>query len=534
MTTNLLQSDLWRLPLAGYDPWRDSDGFVFDEKTANNIIGWIEAHCILAGGDGAGKKYRLLDWQKQFYGHLFGWRHANNRDIRRYKTAILYIPKKNGKTSMAAPIIPLTLKHGKGEQQIKAIAPSKGQASIIMDKVRGIIDGSEHIGKGVRVIPHMKSFYYMRNGIESSAKVVSNDGKLQHGQEPSLVIVDETLSFTNRSGVDALTSGMHSRENGLIIHMTTAQGNGYSPFASEVELAERIRDGKTVNPRYFPVIFAAPADADWHDEKVWMAVNPSLGTTIRLEKLREEHELACLSKEEEIKFRRYYLNQPIATSDTWLALSDWDACREMERDDLDGRECIAGIDLSSSDDISAVVLWFPREKAVICRFYCPEKTYSAKMEYRAVFSDYLRRCPGPVIDYQRIREDLHFDRKKYNITHVGFDPAFARDLSAQLEGDGFNMIKVGQGSVFLTDPTRQIERHVRNHDLCHFRDPVLRWMVGNAVLYTGHNGQVAKVTKRHKSSQGKIDGLSALITAKAVELEGAVVEEKKELVFRSF
>lgn len=509
---------IWKEKIAGFDPWACPGDSRFDVKTANRVISFIEEHCRHSKGEFFGQKIILEKWEKQLFGHLFGWKRKDG--TRRFRYLFLYVPRKNGKTMIAACFLPLLMKYdNEMGADVYCCAAAVSQASIVYDFARMMVLQDDDLGQGVKVWKTTKTMEYTDDigRTMGTCKVLSSDGDLILGTNPHAYIIDEVLAQKKFDIMENLESGVGTRRQPLGIYLTTASDDGYNPCNIKLDYAKMVRDGVAQDPSYFPVIYETSTGENWHDEAVWMKANPNLGVTVKLDFLRSEFQKALKNKADEIKFKRRYLNMQVAGMDSWLNMDDWMNCpNDMKPEELDGQDCYLGLDLSSTTDISATALFFPAHEACLCRFYVPDTAYQNKIEYAAMFKGHLRVIPGPTIDYNVIYEDVVELGKKYRVKAIGFDPWHAKELSKRLEEAKFDMVQIGQSAKIMTDPIKQLEATIRQRKLRHFFNPVLRWMAGNCFLWTDTNGKACKIIKKNKDSPGKIDGMIALAMAKAV------------------
>ena len=511
--------DFWKQPIAGFDPWACPGDAVFDQDTAVRICKFIEAHCRHSKGQFYGQLIHLEDWEKQVIGHLFGWKKPDG--TRRFRYIFIYIPRKNGKTFLASCLIILLMKYdGELGADVYCCAAAVSQAGIVYDYARMMVLMDKDLKNGIKIWKATKTMEYIDKygRTKGTAKVLSSDGDLILGTNPHAYIIDEVLAQKKFEVMENLESGTGTRRQPLGAYLSTAADDGHNPCNIKLDYAKLVRDGQALDPSYFPVIYETHPTADWKDEKVWAKVNPNLGVTVKLDFLRSEMVKALKNKADEIKFKRCYLNMQVSGLDSWLDMEDWRNCpNDINPEDLLGQDCNLALDLSDTSDICADVAYFPGFNACICFFYCPETAYNNKIEYAAMFKEHLRIMPGTSIDYDIIYNDIVDDiSKKYKVVSIGFDPWHAKDLSKRLEEKKFDMVQIGQSAKVLTDPIRQLERQIKQKQLRHFNNPVLKWMAGNCFLWTDTNGKACKIIKKHKDSPAKIDGMIALVMAKAV------------------
>ena len=509
----------WREPIAGFDMWKNPGDAKFDIKTANRVIKFIESHCRHSKGKFARQLFHLELWEKKLFGHLFAWKRPNGK--RRFRNLFLYIPRKNGKSMIAAVLLIFLMKYdGEFGADVYCCAAAKSQAKFVYDPARNMIALDDELKNGMTVFKSTKTMEYADDTgmIIGMAQVLGSDGDLILGSNPHGYIIDELLAQKKFDIMENLESGVGTRDQPLGIYLTTAADDGFNPCNIKLEYAKRVRDGYD-DPTYFPIIYETLPTEDWHNEKVWAKANPNIGVTVTWDFMRSEYRKALTNKADEIKFKRRYLNMQVAAINAWLDMDNWNNCPvDMKPEELMNEKCYLGIDLSSTNDISAVIQYFPVQQACLCHFYCPESAFQNKIEYGALFKDWLRIMPGSTIDYDMIYDDIVCLSEKYQIEGIGFDPWHAKDLCKKLK-DKFGeekMIQIGQSAKIMTDPIKQLDKQIKDKALRHFMNPVLQWMAGNAKLWTDQAGKACRVTKAHKDSPAKVDGIIALIMAKAV------------------
>ena len=311
--------------------------------------------------------------------------------------------------------------------------------------------------------------------------------------------------------------------------ITTAGFDRHSICWEQHTYAEQVLAGVIEDSAFFAYIAAADPDDDWTDPAVWRKANPSFGVTISEDQFAEDCREAREAPAKENSFRRYRLNQWIESEIRWLSLEKWDAC-SAAADDLAGRDCFAGLDLSSTTDLSAFVLVFPREDrfAVLPFFWIPEDGMRRRdRRDRVPYTEWVRQglieaTPGEVIDYDRIRARINELGQRYAIKMIAIDRWNATQLASQLEGDGFEMVAFGQGYASMNAPTKRLEQIMLGGQLAHAGNPVLRWMANNVSLETdaADNWKPSK-----KRSRERIDGIVALIMGLGMAQDNPISDE---------
>lgn len=492
-----------------------AESFVFDERAADKAVRFFEKILVHTKGEWSGHGFTLMDWQRDgIIRPLFGWKRADGK--RRYRTAYIEIPRKNGKTTLAAGIaLYLLFADEEPGAEVYSAASDRDQAAICFEQAKGMVEDSPlrkfaDVWKRAIVVPKTRSSY----------KVLSADAFTKHGLNASGVVFDELHAQPTRELWDVLTTATGARRQPLVVAITTAGYDRTSICWEQHVYAQQVLSGVIEDPAFFAYVSAAEESADWTDPAVWHKANPALGQTIKLDYLQTECERAKQVPAYQNTFRRLHLNQWTLQDTRWLDLGAWDACGlPVDLDGLAGRTCYGGLDLASTTDLAAFVLVFPpSEEAepyqVLPVFWCPaenilERARRDRVPYDAWARDgFLRATPGNVIDYATICTDIQALGAQFNIQEIAFDRWGAAQMSQQLDGAGFTMIPFGQGFASLSAPTKELLRLVLDKSLAHGGHPVLRWMADNAAARQDPAGNI-KLDKA--KSTGRIDGLIALI-----------------------
>jgi phage terminase large subunit-like protein len=270
------------------------------------------------------------------------------------------------------------------------------------------------------------------------------------------------------------------------------------------------------------VVFGLPDDADWTDEKNWYKSNPSLDYTIAIDKVRDAFHKAQETPADENMFRQLRLNQWVKQSIRWMPMDKWDECGGVVNPyELEGRLCYAGLDLSSTSDLTTFVLVFPPEEEgepyiVLPFFWLPAETLQLRVRRDHVMYDqwekqgYILTTEGNVVHYGFIEKFICDLGERYNIREIAYDRWNATMMVQQLEDDGFTMVPFGQGYRDMSPPTKELMRIVLEKKLNHGGHPVLRWNMDNTFVRTDPAGNL-KIDKQ-KSTE-KVDGAVALVMA---------------------
>ena len=514
----------------------------YDKDAADYAVMFIESLCHTKG-TWAGKPFELIDWQEQIIRDLFGVLKPNG--YRQFNTAYIEIPKKQGKSELAAAVA-LLLLCGDGEEraEVYGCAADRNQAKIVFDVAVDMVRFCPALSKRVKILESQKKITYLPTN--SSYQVLSADVANKHGFNTHGVIFDELHTQPNRKLFDVMLQGSGDARMQPLYFLITTAGNDTNSICYEVhQKAIDIAEGRKVDPTFYSVIYGAAEDEDWTDPKVWKKANPSLGITVGIDKVKAACESAQQNPGEETAFRQLRLNQWVKQSVRWMPMDKWDACAfPVSEDDLEGRICYGGLDLSSTTDITAFVLVFPPldeedKYYILPYFWIPEETLDLRVRRDHVPYDLWERqgtlmtTEGNVVHYGYIEKFIERLGEKFNIREIAFDRWGAVQMVQNLEGMGFTVVPFGQGFKDMSPPTKELMKLVLEEKIAHGGHPVLRWMMDNIFIRTDPAGNIK--ADKEKSTE-KIDGAIATIMGldRAIRCgndTGASVYDSRGLLF---
>ena len=514
-----------------------------DKAKADRAVKFIENLCHTKG-KWAGKRFWLLPWQEQLIRDIFGI--VKPDGYRQFRTAFVEICKKVGKSELAAAVaLYLLYADNEPSAEVYGAAADRQQASIVFDVARQMVEMSPALLKRSKLMTATKRI--VNYGNSGYYQVLSAEVGGKHGFSVSGLVFDEIHTQPNRQLYDVLTKGSSdARQNPLHFIITTAGTDRHSIAYELHTKAVDILEGRRVDPTFYPVVYGLKDDEDWEDEANWYKVNPSLGYTVDIERLRDAYREAKQNPADEVTFKWLRLNMWVSSTVAWIPDAIFmKGNEEIDLAALEGRDCYGGLDLSSTGDITALVLMFPPrdedEKYILLPFFwVPEETIPQRVKAASVPYDiwerqgYLLSTEGNVIHYDFIEKFINDLAEKYHIVEIAVDRWNATQMIQNLEGDGFTMVPFGQGFASMSGPTKDFYRLLMEGQIIHGGHPVLRWMAGNVVVDTDPAGNI-KVTKA--KSKEKIDGIVAAIMAldrcirNQTEPQGSVYDERGLLVF---
>ncbi|QGT99514.1 Phage terminase, large subunit [Candidatus Syntrophocurvum alkaliphilum] len=501
---------------------------MYDEKRAQHAVNFI--NCLKhTKGQWRGVPFDLLPWQDKIIRDIFGTVKENG--YRQYNTAYIEVPKKNGKSELAAAVaLLMTCGDNEWGAEVYGCASDRQQASIVFDVAVDMVDQSPALKKRIKPVMSIKRLIYKPTN--SFYQVLSAEAYTKHGLNVHAVVFDELHAQPNRDLFDVMTKGSGDARLQPLYFLITTAGTDRNSICYEVhQKAVDILEGRKNDPTFYPVIYGINDNDDWSLEENWYKANPSLGYTIDVEKVRNAYNSAVDNPAEENLFRQLRLNQWVKQSVRWMPMEKWDSCDEnIDLDSLRGRECYAGLDLSSTTDITAFVLVFPprteQENYIILPyFWIPDENLKVRVRRDHVPYDvwekqgYIKTTEGNVVHYAFIEKTIEELGKIYNIKEIAFDRWGAIQMAQNLDDMGFTVIPFGQGYKDMSPSSKELMKLTLEKKIAHGGNPVLRWMMDNIYIKTDPAGNIKP--DKDKSTE-KIDGAVALIMAldRAIRNEG--------------
>ncbi len=515
-----------RTAIPGYDPWATAGlGQQFDVRLAQRAIAFFHDVLVFVEGERAGTPFDLEPWQAAIVGNLFGWVEEKTGH-RRYREAFVLVPRKNGKTSLAAGIVLyLLLCDGEPGAQVYSAAAEQSQAALIFRHAMQMIALRSDLSTRTRVYRAFKSIEVPETG--SIFRALTADAQTKHGLSVHGAVIDELHAHPTRDLVDVLQTGTGSRRQPLMVHITTSDYERVSICNEKYEYAKKVRERTIDDSSFMPVVYEASVDDPWDSVKTWKKANPNLGVSVREDYLERECAKAKESPAYLNTFLRLHLNIRTNADVAAFDMRHWDACRgekgfQALATELEGQECFAGLDLASTEDLVAFVLVFPGAgNAVLPFFWCPKagavgRERRHRVPYTAWARDgFLNLTDGNATDVDHVERTVIELSKHYRIQCLGFDRFGAAQVVNHLQDAGIEVVLHGQGFVSMNAPSKHLDVLVRSGALRHGGHPVLTWMASN-LMWEKDAADNWKPSK--KKSREKIDGMTALIMALGVAL----------------
>lgn len=510
----------------------------YDPERAQRAVEFIESLKHYKG-EKAGERFILEDWQREdIIKPLFGTVRENG--LRQFQKAYIEIPRKNGKTMLAAAIsLYLLCADGEKGAEMEGAATTRDQAGKLYNAMSGIISQDPYLQKILDAKDYNKKVTFPK--YNSFYEVTSSEAASEHGGDLFAAVFDELHAQKDREFYDVIDTSFGSRLEPMFIQITTAGydkesicrtqhdliANNYLDDTNEGWINENCYrtkpDSKLKDESLFGYIRAAEDEAEYDDKEAWYDANPGLedehGNGFR--KLRDI-ESKAVTAERDVAFRntfkRLYLNIWTDARTAWIKMKKWRRCgQDFDESKLEGKLCYGGLDLSSTTDLTAFVLLFPLEIGVYIKphIFIPrqtvyERTKEDGVPYKTwMDQDYIIDTPGDTTDYNTIKETILNANRKYQIHSVGYDDWNATQIIQELMSR-IDLVPIYMTYKYLSSPTKTLKKKTIDGDIVHNNHTVLDWCSSNMMLEKDSNDNI-KPSK--KESTERIDPMVALVMA---------------------
>lgn len=503
----------------------------FDAKKADRAVRWIELLPHTKGKWAArGLRLKLEPWEVFFVACVFGWlRKADG--LRRYRKALLFVPRKNGKSILAAAI-GLLLFSGDGEfgAEVYSGATTEKQAWEVFRPARLMAQRTPELCDHYGIEVNASNIHIAANGSRFEPVI----GKPGDGASPSCAIVDEYHEHDTDDLADTMETGMGAREQPLMLIVTTAGDNLAGPCYLLLIQAQKVLEGLVENDQLFALIYTVDPEDDWTSEAALRKANPNYGVSVDGEFLKARQAEAVSVARKQGTFKTKHLNIWVGARAAYYNLQKWRECEveDLSLADFAGAECVLGLDLASTVDLAAIEIVFPVEGGRCVRFgkyYLPEATVELpeNEHYRAwVNEGWITVTDGEMIDYAYIERDIVDLSSAHQVREVAYDPHQATYLVTNLMGEWISCVEVRPTTANFSQPMKHMDGLIRSRLIAHNGDPVMAWAISNVVARENAKDQVYP---RRESREQKIDPVVAHLMVQARLLAGEEDDAMKRL-----
>lgn len=503
-------------------------GLLWDLEAANRAIGYFEDVLCLNGGKFEGKPFEVLGWQAFVIGSLFGWKGSDG--LRRFRVAYIETAKGSGKSPLAAGIglYGLTADN-EARAEIYAAATKIDQAKILFRDAIAMVDWSPQLAGRLAISGSKgKEWNLAYNKTSSFFRPISADDG-QSGPRPHMVLLDEIHEHKTGHVVEMMRAGTKSRTQALIFMITNSGTDKRTVCWEYHEYGAQVSAGQLIDDSFFAFICSLDIlDDPFKDEACWTKVNPSLDCGIPgLKYLREQVTQARGMPSKEALVRRVNFCQWTESSSPWISADVWFGCKPELTSDIaryHGRTGVAGLDLSSTQDLTALVIVLdPTEDDPVHRlipfFWLPGDGLHAKADKDRVpylawrDAGHLSALPGRAINKKAVLQRLSELCATFDIREIGYDRWRIEDLMALIADEGHSLPPLkafGQGFKDMAPAVDEFERLMLDQQIRHDNNPVMTWCMANAVLMSDPAGN-RKIAKERAT--GRVDGAVAAVMA---------------------
>lgn len=500
----------------------------FDKAKAEKKLRFVQ-HLPHTKGKWAAKRenLRLEPWQCFGLMCIFGW--VRKKDgLRRFRRALILVPRKNGKSALAAAVgHAMFLTDGEFAPEVYCGATTERQAWEVFRPAKVMAQRTPELVEAFGIEVRAKTMVVESTGGRFEP-VVGDPGD---GSSPSCAIADEYHEHTDRRLVDTMETGMGAREQPLMFIITTAGADMAGPCYQDLLHLRKVLEGVLVDDELFGIEYTVDEADDWTSEAALRKANPNWGVSVNADFLQGAQRQAMQSATRQAAFQTKHLNLWVGARNAWMNMRAWDqAPARLSLEELAGRPCIIGLDLASKVDIAAMVALFPPLDDepgglfhVHGRYFLPESAAesgaSANASHYAAWArqGLLTLTDGEVIDFGQIEDDLREFSSRFQVVEVPFDPWQATQMATRMMAEGVPMVELRATVQNYSAPMKELEALVLQKRLAHGHCPVLTWMASNV---TAKVDAKDNIYPRKEADGNKIDGIVALITAMNRHLAG--------------
>lgn len=496
--------------------------YIYDEKPGNLRIEFIETFCKHTKSPFNGKPFILELWEKALLQVAYGFKYQST-GLRRFNEVILLIARKNGKTTFVAGIDLAEFFLSKGGVDIVCASNTNDQASILFEEINNMREQSKTLSKPSRSRKNI--FYIYHPQTKNKIKKLSAQSRNLDGYNIEVGCIDEVHQMTDSKVYDAIKQSQSTKEEPLIFIIST-EGNVVGGFLdSKLEYCRKMLKKEIKDDRVLPWLYTQDSEEEiYKDKKSWQKSNPSLGKVKTIQYLEDIMNKARNDLSTRLTMLCKDFNIKQLESGSWMSFDDLNNEETYNLEDLKDSYAIAGVDLSSTTDLTAVILLIIEngKRYVIPHFFMPSEVLEKRMQEDSVPYDiwvkkgFITLSNGSQNDFSLVTQWFKKMFAQYEIRPlwVGYDPWNSEYWVKEMEEAGFTMEKIRQGVFTLSEPMKQLEADLKNHIVNYNNNPVLKWCLANTQAKVDVNGNIqpCKLNSKFK----RIDGAVALIIAYAV------------------
>ena len=495
------------------DDLKGHERFYFDSAKAEKVCKFIELMPHTKGKWARdGLKLIMEPWQCFFVVNIFGWMRKKDH-LRRYRQALLWVPRKNGKSALASAIANyMFAADGEFSAEVYCGATSERQAWEVFRPSKLMVSKT----------PEFKNFYDIEvnasnmNIIGDGSRFEPMIGNPPDGSSPSLAILDEYHEHDNDRMLETMMTGMGAREQPMMLMITTAGDNVAGPcFAMQLD-AQKVLEGASVDDEMFSLIYGIDQGDDWTHIKSLKKANPNYGISVSEDFLKAQLQRAKNNARKQSAFKTKHLNVWVGARDAFYNIEKWHSCADtsLKLEDYYGQRIYIGLDLASRVDIAALEILVALDDGTYVQFgkhYLPESAAVESDHYTGWMNEgLLNVTDGEIIDFEEIKEDILELCSKFEVAELAYDPFQATKLVTELMEEGVPVVEMRPTVLNFSEPMKEIDSLMRSGRIKHNGNPVFTWMLSNC---TAKEDKKSNVYPNKSRPENKIDGPVALMMA---------------------
>lgn len=463
------------------------------------------------------ERIKLETWQIFVVAASFGWI-VKATLKRRFRYIDLFIPRKNGKSILAAAIgLYMLAADGEFGAEVYCGATSKDQAFEVFKPARQMALAMPEYRSIYGVVPNISNLAIP----DTNSKFEPIIGNPGDGASPSCAEVDEYHEHKTDELYETMNTGMGARSQPVLLVTTTAGDNIGGPCHEHQLQLQKILEGTEVNERRFGIIFTIDEGDDWTSEDALRKANPNFGISVGSEYLLESQAVALVDPRKQATFKTKHLNVWVNSSSPWVNIENLKNCGDptLNIEDFRGEPCWIGNDLASKVDIASTVFGFKREIEGETHYYYFSKNYlpeaavqkAENAHYRGwVIQGHIIETPGNMISLRTIENDTVDMAETVEVSEIAMDAWGAREMAPNLQELGYTVIDVPMNVKYLSEPMKDIAALIDDGRFHHDGNPAFEWMFSNVVCKEDAN---SNIFPRKSSDEKKIDAALATIIA---------------------
>lgn len=495
--------------------------YTFDRMLAGRRCALIEKFPHVKGQWAARRELlRLEPWECFICCSIFGWVHKATR-LRRFRQAIILVPRKNAKTTLAAGIgLVMFVGEGEAGAEVYCGATTEKQAHEVYGPAAKMARRAEGFKEYCGITIGKKSMFVVEEGSKFEP-VVGSPGD---GPSPHCFIHDEFHEQGSWAQYDAAKTGMGARSQPLQLVISTAGVDVESPCHTLQEDLKKVLDGRVSNERLFGLIYTVDDPEKWNTIEAAKEANPNYGVSVLEDYINAELEEAVQRANRQNIYKIKHLNIWVNSRNPWMNLEKWKACtdRSLDIEQFLEDPCYEGDDLGARIDLTSRMRLFVRWKDgqrhyyLFGRHYVPlDRANDGEHQHyeRWAQQGWMVAHPGPEIQLAMVQGDIESDAERLRYVRMGFDPHQAMQMQQELAkrmGEDL-VVSIPQTWKYLDPAMKEVEAAVFSGRLHHAGDPVLTWAIGNVMVKPDANENI--FPRKEENGISKIDPASALFNA---------------------